>query len=300
MPRVADKINGVIPMVQGIGDQISGSLMETLDSSLSSISNDPSASPTHSPRRSPNADLCKKGKEEYRQRPAKVAGVPATVGDGIQPEKEGAEVRGSERPSINPHEVGQVGHGTGASGLYRAAGGFCTRTSEHDALASLAHQVFRQRRIRHRHTGTRRAPEPAHLGVNTIALCTEKVDSGHCSPYNPRPSRCIKSLQSYPSTHPSPTNSQLTMHFLTMHLPPALFALALLPLPLALGTPGPFKRENTCLCESPSGCPGLCAGATCVNYCGNGVALACAACDGFSGNCIMDAGSDGGCFTVVE
>ncbi|EPQ53374.1 hypothetical protein GLOTRDRAFT_131643 [Gloeophyllum trabeum ATCC 11539] len=129
MSGVGDKINGAIQMVQGIGDQIRGSLMETLDTSLSSISNssnDPNASQTQTHSSSRNAELWNKGKEEYRQGRAKVAGVPAAVGDGVQPEKEGASVGGegseSERPPINPHEAGQVGHGDRSVGVVPGGG----------------------------------------------------------------------------------------------------------------------------------------------------------------------------------
>ncbi|KAK7435222.1 hypothetical protein VKT23_019791 [Stygiomarasmius scandens] len=62
-------------------------------------------------------------------------------------------------------------------------------------------------------------------------------------------------------------------------------------------------RQTNCFCTSPSGCPGSCllagvSGWFCANYCGNGVAIACSACNSMGENCILN--DDNSCFTVNE
>ncbi|EPQ53378.1 hypothetical protein GLOTRDRAFT_117324 [Gloeophyllum trabeum ATCC 11539] len=81
------------------------------------------------------------------------------------------------------------------------------------------------------------------------------------------------------------------MHFRT--LLPALLLAALSP---ALANPF-VTRQDTCECQSPTGCPGYCQdtegiGAACFNNCGNGIAIACGACQGKTGACFVDATGD--------
>ncbi|EPQ52728.1 hypothetical protein GLOTRDRAFT_117452 [Gloeophyllum trabeum ATCC 11539] len=66
-----------------------------------------------------------------------------------------------------------------------------------------------------------------------------------------------------------------------------------------------FIAENgTCVCTSPTGCPGQCAtvdsvGAVCTNYCGNNKTLACGACgESNYTSCIMN--EDDTCFALNE
>ncbi|CAK5271257.1 unnamed protein product [Mycena citricolor] len=54
----------------------------------------------------------------------------------------------------------------------------------------------------------------------------------------------------------------------------------------------------TCSCKSPTGCPGRCAKNSCVNYCGSGKTVHCAACGSSQLGCILN--TDGSCFTVNE
>ncbi|TFK45293.1 hypothetical protein OE88DRAFT_1740447 [Heliocybe sulcata] len=81
-----------------------------------------------------------------------------------------------------------------------------------------------------------------------------------------------------------------------------IFTLALACLTLALANP--LKRQDTCVCTSPTGCPGGCGtvegiGAACSNYdfCDNAPPVACGACEGHTGNCGVD--SQGACFLAL-
>ncbi|KZT20528.1 hypothetical protein NEOLEDRAFT_1182488 [Neolentinus lepideus HHB14362 ss-1] len=116
MSGIGDKVNGVVEMVEGIGDQIRGSLMETLDTSLSSISN--SNSGDQAPAQggmSKNAELWARGKEEYRQGRAKMSGRPAGDVGAVQEnsvrasdaQNVSAATEGGEtdRPPIPPREL---------------------------------------------------------------------------------------------------------------------------------------------------------------------------------------------------
>ncbi|KAF8196324.1 hypothetical protein K438DRAFT_1968041 [Mycena galopus ATCC 62051] len=69
---------------------------------------------------------------------------------------------------------------------------------------------------------------------------------------------------------------------------------------LALAAANPLVAEReTCDCESPTGCPGLCsADFLCVGYCGMDTSVYCNACTSSGLSCIMS--TDGSCFTVVE
>ncbi|TFK46262.1 hypothetical protein OE88DRAFT_1667895 [Heliocybe sulcata] len=144
MSGIGDKVNGAFRMVQGVGDQIRGSLMETLDTTLAPIANpNPNDQPTTEiPAQkgmSKNAELWNRGKEEYREGRARMSGTaPSTVQteqqentfnpSDTQPGPQGVaappsgEASESERPPIQPREDGQFGHGDKSVGVVPGGG----------------------------------------------------------------------------------------------------------------------------------------------------------------------------------